>query len=370
MKYISCFSGIGGFEGSQPPVMFCELDPECREVLQTLHPGVESWDNVETLVPPQADLVVGGWPCQDISVAGRQAGLSGLKSRLLLDMLRVATEAGASTVAAENVANLLKMRNGYEFRASLDAFHEAGFTYVAWRLLNARSFGLPQHRQRLIIVASKMREVAVSLFRGLPKFEPASELDITAAGFYWTAGTHSINYSRGYLPTIKIGSTLGIASPPAVHYADVVRQVTAKEALKLQGFDIPEGLFQSQAAAFRAAGNAVARPIGRWVIDGLFSNEQQPFELEPPHPTLFDIDSMPEQFPESGLSEAGVWGGINLPSADLASNLADFLDLETESRLSKRAASGLLRRVEQSGQKIPSSLQYSLEQIIAGGRND
>lgn len=369
MEYISCFSGIGGFEGSEPPILFCELDPECRAVLSHLHPGSALWDDVTTLEPPKVDLVVGGWPCQDISVAGKQAGLSGLKSRLLLDMLRVASEAGASTIAAENVSNLLRMRNGLEFRATLDAFHSAGFRYVAWRLLNARSFGLPQHRQRLILVASKDKAISQSLFRDLPILSSEAVALDEAAGFYWTAGTHSINYSKGYLPTIKIGSTLGIASPPAVHYGDIVRQLSATEALRLQGFDIPASQFRSQSSAFRMAGNAVARPIGRWVIDGLGITLESPILFEPPQPTLFDIENAPEKFPDAGFSEQGVWMQVKLKHYPLAKNLSDYLDLESPSRLSIRAASGLLRRVNQSGQQIPPALKHALETIVEG-KND
>lgn len=366
MNYISCFSGIGGFEGSLPPSIYCEIDEECQRVLRSIHPLVEAWSDIQTLRPPTADLVVGGWPCQDISVAGKQAGLTGLKSRLLIDMLRIAKDSGASTVAAENVSNLLRMRRGYEFRASLDVIHQAGFNFISWRLLNARAFGLPQHRQRLIIVASKRREVAYSLFRKLPDIFPNNLSNFEASGFYWTAGTHSINYSRGYLPTIKIGSGLGIASPPALHYLDVVRPVTSTEALRLQGFDYSEDLFSSPGAAFRMAGNAVARPIGKWVIDGLSGAVDGEPLLEYPHPSLFDIDDPPNDFPDAGFSEMGIWARVRLDPPILATNLSDFIDADSPVRLSKRAASGLLRRVSRSGQSIPPDLRLALESISGG----
>ena len=134
MRYLSCFSGIGGLEATDSPVLLCEMDDDARRVLSEVHPSAELWPDVETLVPPRVDVVAGGWPCQDLSVAGLRAGLEGLKSRLLLEMLRVAKEAGAHTVVAENVPNLLRMRSGLEFRASLTAFHRFGFGCVAWRI--------------------------------------------------------------------------------------------------------------------------------------------------------------------------------------------------------------------------------------------
>ena len=75
MKYISLFSGIGGLESSQkPPVLCCESDGDARWVLGRKFPNSELHDDVVSLVPPPADVVAGGWPCQDLSIAGQQRG--------------------------------------------------------------------------------------------------------------------------------------------------------------------------------------------------------------------------------------------------------------------------------------------------------
>lgn len=371
MKYLSCFSGIGGLEASVSPEVFCEIDAEVSSILKSQHPGVEVWPDVQTFEPPQVEVVAGGWPCQDISIAGNQAGLSGLRSGLLLDMLRVAQSAGAHTVVAENVANLLKMRNGSEFDASLRAMHTAGFPFVSWRLLNAREFGLPQHRSRLLIIASQDRALAQSLFRTIPKvdernFDP--EMKGKAAGFYWTAGTHSINYSRGYVPTIKVGSGLGIASPPAVHYDDVVRLLSPREALLLQGFDIPVSAFSSPTAAYRASGNAVARPIGRWVLDGVLSGLRlDEVDFASSQDSLFSDTFGPGRFPDVGISIGGRVLPVVVGAAPLVLNLVDFLDTTSEERLSPRASQGLLDRLERSGQDCPARLYKLLTKRAAEG---
>lgn len=367
LKYISCFSGIGGLEASGPPELFCEFDSECQAVLSQLYPGVPIWPDVQTLRPPQADVVAGGWPCQDISIAGKQVGLSGLRSSLLIDMLRVANEAGAHSIVAENVPNLLRMRSGREFTATLAAFQAEGFGYVGWRMLNARDFGLPQHRTRLLIIASKERSLVKSLFRQIP---PLAH-DITdarkrnaAAGFYWTGGIHSINYSRGYVPTIKIGSALGIPSPPAVHYGDVVRIITPSESLSLQGFSLSHNVFAKPSSAYKASGNAVARPIGLWVFDGLEIHvADSDIDWVATQPTLWDDPLLPVKFPTAGIYDHGELHPIAVNSNPKATNLIDFLDIDEISRLSPRASLGLLGRLNRSGQSCPPELLAVLSSL-------
>ncbi len=367
MRYISCFSGIGGLEASTPPELFCEADRAAADVLRLLHPDIQIWPDVRTLVPPKVDVIAGGWPCQDLSIAGKQAGLSGLRSSLLLDMLRIARDAEAETIVAENVTNLLKMRSGKEFSASLAAMQEHGFGYVSWRLLNTREFGLPQNRSRLLIIASKNPRVPGSLFRPLPKLSKSATLAESrekAAGFYWTAGTHSINYSKGYVPTIKIGSGLGIASPPAVHYGRVVRTLSPTESLKLQGFDLNAAMFSNATSAYKAAGNAVARPIGGCVLDGLEAGtDDEPPKWTPTQDSLFDDEFGRTSYPSAGYFTNGIVTAVEVPQKQSATNLIEFLDIDSEQRLSARASKGLLERLSRSGQVCPEELHEILHEL-------
>ena len=361
MKYLSCFSGVGGLEASHPPLLLCEQETAAACVLRAKYPDVEIWPDIRTLHPPRVDIVAGGWPCQDLSIAGKQEGLAGLRSQLLSELLRVAVEARANIVVAENVTNLLKMRDGIEFSASLNEFNKYGFPHVAWRILNAREFGLPQNRSRLIIIAAKEPASVHSLFRDITTTRPVvdSAGADSAAGFYWTAGIHSINYTRGYVPTIKIGSSLGIASPPAVHYGDVVRALTAEESLRLQGFDLTAADFPNRTAAYKAAGNAVARDIGRWVLDGVSSERKvKDLNLRASQGLLFPQEK--ERYPTSGLYSNGVVTTVDVTYGTRASNLSDFLDLACSDRLSSRAAAGLLKRLNKSKLPCPESLRIAL----------
>ena len=372
MDYLSLFSGLGGLESqTSSPVGFCELDYECHAILRDRHP--DSWihDDVGSLKPPRVEVVAGGWPCQDISIAGKQAGLVGARSGLLYEMVRVARDAQAHTIVGENVANLLRMRNGEEMHETLRAFHEGGFPVVTWRVVNLRQFGVPQHRSRLILIASQYPELAYSIFRPMPYFHTEAETASGAAGFYWTAGTHSINYSRGYVPTIKVGSALKIPSPPAVHFGDTVRQLSIKEVLALQGFqdDRLEEL-ASRPALYRMAGNAVAPVIGSWVLDGVLQGATcEVPEIDVAHIVQNDSlfpDIAPTKFPPIGLSTKGRVSALR-SSRDqpFATNLIQFIDIRNTVPLSRRASNGLLSRLERSGQKIPTELERNLREIAA-----
>lgn len=389
MSYISCFSGIGGLESHSPPLLVCDTNPICRLVLGRRYPRAKIHEDIKNLTPPRAEIVAGGWPCQDISIAGTQTGLQGDRSGLLKELLRVAKASKAPTLIAENVANLVRLDGGNEFRSALEMIHNAGFPFISWRIFNAREFGLPQHRTRLILVASKKEDRTLSIFREPPQLSRQSTLESKkskAAGFYWTAGIHSINYSRGYVPTVKVGSALTIPSPPAVHYGATVRLITPHEALRLQGFlsaDDPanEDIFADigKGALYQAAGNAVCRPLGLWIFEGVESS-LLPKTLGKPQISdqaqLLDLDQdnlegllksrRGGRLPDAGQSIKGAWKSLERPRPSaLATNLIDYLDRRSKDQLSSRAASGLLARLQRSKQPCPETLLEALRERAA-----
>ena len=327
-------------------------------------PSAAIHDDIRSFAPPKAQLVAGGWPCQDISIAGAQVGLLGSRSGLLHELVRVAQESSAEVLLAENVANLTRLGGGTEFSRALQIIHDAGFPFISWRVVNARDFGLPQHRTRLLLIASKRDADTLTLFRPTPLL-PSAVTDekkrSRAAGFYWTAGTHSINYSPGYCPTVKIGTSVNIPSPPAVHFSKTVRLLSPLEALRLQGFD---GEFPdlSKAALYRMAGNAVPRPIGKWLFEGVdqgFMPSVMP-EVVDHQLCLFGGESL--EYRSAGVSRCSKVVMFAIPKPICrAVNLIDFLDTTNKSRLSARAATGLLARLDRSGQVCPDRLRAILE---------
>lgn len=349
IRYLSLFSGIGGLEHKEiPPLLYCEQDVACQTVLRERHPNVEIIGDVRELTsPPKAEIVVGGWPCQDISSAGVLSGINGLRSGLFFDMVRVAKESGAHTLVGENVPNLLSINKGKDFQIVIDTLLDNGYPFIAWRVLNARSFGLPQERRRLFIVASKDKQRAESLHSKLPIMRPRqSSVEQSAYGFYWTGGKRSICFSSGYVPTLKIGATdeRGRA-PVAVFYNNHVRKLSPSEFMALQGFTDISTERLPASTVLRMAGNAVAVPVGQFVVDSAFN----------PKP----MDGFRSEF--GIISQAGIWEndipwGISHEENELANNLADFLDLESSDMLSAQAAAGLIVRSVRSGQPMPAEL--------------
>lgn len=364
MDYLSCFSGIGGLEVDGLLPTLCEIDPVCREVLRRQFPSAKIFEDINRIEDMRFELICGGWPCQDISVAGTKRGLSGPNSRLFYRFMKLAQQGGAATVVAENVSNLLKLDNGAVFREVLFHTREAGFPHICWRTLNARSFGLPHHRNRVFIIASKSQDAAFSIFRTLPVQQRRSDPPSTA-GFYWTAGTHSINYSLGYTPTLKVGSSINIPSPPALHYNGVVRQISAVEALRLQGFSESafEGIKPSH--IYRMAGNAVARPVGSFVLKGVVDaegNGEKTVKFADVQRNLFS-DEIDNNFSGAGYFDGEVHNPILDDEPPGCSDLDDFIDYSSDDRLSARAAGGLLSRLEKSGMPCPDSLFDDLKSL-------
>ena len=353
MKYISLFSGIGGLEHSSiEPLLHCEIDPACASVLRKRFPGADFHADVTSLDPPKVDVVAGGWPCQDISVAGLRKGLAGDRSGLFFEMLRVAKQSGAHSVVAENVPNLLTLESGNAFTSVLEAFALEGFPFVAWRTFNAREFGLPQQRRRVFIIASKERNLALNLHREHQYIDRGPRKKKVSAGFYWTAGLQSICYSVGFVPTLKVGSTLSIPSPPAVEFGDCVRKISPREALAFQGFDPAEFADVSSADVYRMTGNAVPAPIGRWVFDSFEADGTVDIQVS----RMFTVGP-------NGFSEDGSITEVSHPTGPLAANLSDFLDWKDDDNFSERAAAGLLSRLRRSGKPCPESLLRRLVEI-------
>ena len=158
MKYASLFSGIGGFDlGFDRAGMECvlqvEQDNSCLGILARHWPKVKKVNDVRKIKRVSADLICGGFPCQDVSVAGKRAGLDGERSGLWFEFHRIIERNIPRWVVVENVPGLLSSNDGRDFAAILRGLVECGYG-VAWRILDAQYFGLAQRRRRVFIVAS------------------------------------------------------------------------------------------------------------------------------------------------------------------------------------------------------------------------
>ncbi|MFA7238958.1 MAG: DNA (cytosine-5-)-methyltransferase [Sulfuricellaceae bacterium] len=155
LKVLDLFSGIGGFSlglertGGFETVAFCEIDPFCQKVLKKNWPDVPIFNDVRTLNYDGAvDVITGGFPCQDISRAGKGAGLAGKQSGLWADYLRLIKTHEPRFVIIENVGRL---RSNGLFEILKNLF-EVGYD-AEWHCIPAYAVGSPQERDRTWIVA-------------------------------------------------------------------------------------------------------------------------------------------------------------------------------------------------------------------------
>ena len=156
LRMIDTFSGIGGFSlaarwlGGFETVQFVEREPFCQRILRKHWPAVPIHDDICTYEPTTgaADVIVGGFPCQDISQAGKGAGLAGSRSGLFYELLRVVRMVGPRYIVLENVAAIT--HRGMD--AVLGALAEAGYD-AEWACIPAAAVGACHQRDRWWCVA-------------------------------------------------------------------------------------------------------------------------------------------------------------------------------------------------------------------------
>lgn len=155
--HLDLFSGIGGFSlaarwtGKIETVAFCEIDAFCQKVLKKHWPGVPIYDDITTFDGSELgriDIITGGFPCQDISLAGLGKGLDGERSGLWREYARLIRSLRPRYAIVENSAGLLTRGMGVVLRDLAEAGYDA-----EWEVLSAEEIGAPHRRERIYIVA-------------------------------------------------------------------------------------------------------------------------------------------------------------------------------------------------------------------------
>lgn len=166
LTFGSLFAGVGGFDlgfeaAGWTPKWQVEWDVRCQSVLARHWPQVARYGDVSTVSGLEpVDCITYGFPCQDLSVAGRRAGLDGDRSGLFFEAMRIIKEMRDATggkyptwAVAENVPGLLSADRGAAMGRCLDALADIGAVGIEWAVLDAQHFGVPQRRKRVFLVA-------------------------------------------------------------------------------------------------------------------------------------------------------------------------------------------------------------------------
>lgn len=277
MLVAGLFAGIGGFElgfdrAGHRTILLCESDERAAQVLRR-HWSSDRWhDDVATLheLPDDTDVVTAGFPCQNLSMAGDKKGIEGEKSTIVGRLFELLDRRRVRWVVIENVYFMLHLRRGAAIGYILDQLEQRGYRW-AYRVVNSRSFGLPQRRRRVFIVASPSsdpRDVLLADDAGTitwPKVDLAHPV-----GFYWTEGRTGHGLTADAIPPLKAGSTLAIPCPPAALLpSGRVVTPTIEAVERFQGFPGSwTSVLRTKAARrhrWRLLGNAVSVPVAEWI---------------------------------------------------------------------------------------------------------
>ncbi|MFI6870852.1 DNA cytosine methyltransferase [Nocardia sp. NPDC050406] len=374
---VGLFAGIGGLElglaaHGWRSELLCEIDTGAQAVLSAHFPDVPVHSDVKKLraLPAGTELVAAGFPCQDLSQAGRTAGITGARSGLVDEVFRlVRRKRGPRWLLIENVPFMLQLGGGAAMRHITAALEELGYLW-AYRVVDARAFGLPQRRERVLMLASRTDDPRPVLFGtdagervvGDPAHDPC--------GFYWTEGTRGLGWAVNAVPTLKGGSALGIASPPAIRLPSgeiVTPGIT--DAERLQGFDrdwtapslsVP-GIRKGH--RWKLVGNAVAVRMATWVGGQLASPSPEAIPgtpLDPGH-----------RWPTAAWGHQGVVHRVPVSTWPVHAPYEDLRWFLDDSRLlSARATAGFLRRTRMGSLRFPPGFIDDVENHLdrMGGR--
>ncbi len=382
LRVAALFAGIGGIEvglhgAGHETHLLCEWDAAAQRVLAHQFPDTPLVGDVADLeCLPDVDLVTAGFPCQDLSQAGRTAGIRGDRSGLVEHVFRLLDGAASEPtwLLLENVSFMLALDRGEAMRWLTDELERRGFTW-AYRVVDTRAFGLPQRRQRVLLLASRTedpRPILLNEDHGEATIDDRRGL---ACGFYWTEGVRGLGWAVDAIPTLKGGSTIGIPSPPAIWQPGSGRIVTPeiRDAERFQGFapgwtepaDTIPG--RKRTDRWKLVGNAVSTPVAGWIGARLLTREQYAPEADAPL-------ARGSRWPKAA------WGGSSgrfasdrsmWPVAYARPHLHEFLKFEP-SHLSARATAGFLTRAARGNLRIPEDLiaecEMHLDRMTPQGR--
>lgn len=233
-------------------------------------------------LPDYADVVLGGFPCQDFSLAGKRQGLNVQRGKLYQSMAKVIAKVKPKVFLAENVKGLLSWENGLAIKTIIEDFSALGYN-VQYKLFNAADYGVPQIRERIIIVGVR-KDLKANVDWPSPthssdgvNLKPWVTIKDAIGDLEDESKINSLpnsGYSKAKLFKGKQGNTITKPDRPAptmraehhgnieFHYS-LPRRLSAREAARIQTFPDDFVFVQSTSDAYRQVGNAVA-PVFAW----------------------------------------------------------------------------------------------------------
>ncbi len=359
------FAGIGGIEtglnSSSLDVvtdLLCENWEPAQAVLRS-HFDVEIAPDVREMgsLPASVNLVTAGFPCTDLSQAGRTAGIGGSQSGLVAHVFHLLAKRRSKRnqiawLVIENVQNMLALDGGRGMRYLADSLEALGYRW-AYRVVDSRFAGVPQRRRRVILLASPTEDPRAVLFADDAGEPESDRYRDDGFGFYWTEGRGGLGWAQDAVPTLKGGSTIGIPSPPGIWLprAEPGRALvvpSVEDAEVLQGF--PRGWTAAadqgrrNGPRWKLVGNAVTVGVARWLGEQLASHGEFAAKESP--------------WAGNGSWPAAAWGERSrvfrvdvseYPCHDPYQHLCEVVDVEAARPLSFKGVRGFWNRLEPTG---------------------
>lgn len=288
--FADLFCGIGGFHYAASDlgmrcVFACDIDEACREQYASSF-GMMPHSDIKRIVAkniPDHDILFAGFPCQPFSIIGDMQGMEDSRGTLFQDIIRILRVKKPKAAVLENVRQLATIQGGAVLREVLHGLNKAGYA-TEWKILNALDYGLPQKRERVIIVA--FRDDSLDLFqwpRKKPSYKPLSAiLEAKPDQRHYVSETIRKKRHRQHKAKIKpaiwhenkggnVSShpfSCALRAHASYNYllVDGERRLTPREQLRLQGFPGSFRIIGTDSQIKKQAGNAVPVPMVRAVI--------------------------------------------------------------------------------------------------------
>jgi DNA (cytosine-5)-methyltransferase 1 len=329
-RYIDLFCGIGGFRiaatmaskkvaVSSECVFSSDIDEDAQKTYEANF-GNRPFGDITKIIAnevPDHDLLFGGFPCQPFSIIGDMHGFGDARGTLFFDIARILAEKRPRAIVLENVKQLRGHDQGRTLKTILSILDELGY-WVDYRVLNALDFGLPQKRERILIVGF-LNDLHRNFEWPLPgkvarqSLDDLLEEDETIDPFYFASPKirksrkkategKSIPEGRTIWHENKSGNisalpySCALRAGASYNYllVDGVRRLTMREMLSLQGFPEDFKIACGYSATRKQAGNSVPVPMIQAVIEQVFValSEKRPLvnvcSPSKVHPKLFD----------------------------------------------------------------------------------
>ena len=294
MRFIDFFAGIGGFhsgleKAGMKCIGWCEFDKFAQKSYRAIYNTEGVWfaDDVRKVRGwdvPKADLWTFGFPCQDVSISGKQKGIKrGTRSGLFYEIMRLVDEAEENRpewLICENVKNLLSIDGGRGFFKVLTEMGGRGYT-VEWKVYNSKDYGVPQNRERVYIVGHygdssrqpllPIRRANTAALREIvggrqgERVYDGNKISRTLIGQGGGLGAKTGLYTfRALLARYNKGQPNRPAECSGVIEFDEpirIRRLTPRECFRLQGFTDEQfdraAAVNSETQLYKQAGNAV-----------------------------------------------------------------------------------------------------------------